>query len=98
MTIFLPCNTIYKKDSSRASIKCLDNGPKRLLSCCIPNLHLNTRLFVDLDLLGVKLHTKSCSVALSKLVLCESIEQAALADPRRTDDDHLECFFLLLFH
>lgn len=98
MTTFLLCNAINKKDRSRASIKCLDYGPERLLSCCIPNLHLNTRLFIYLDLLGVKLNTESSSVALSKLVLCESIEQAALADPGRADDDHLEGFFLLLFH
>jgi hypothetical protein len=98
MRCWVLCDGVDKEDRSRRPIESFDNGAEGLLACGIPDLHLDAAFLVEADLLGVKLDAEGGRIPLAKLVLGESVEEAALADPGRTDYDHLESFLLLLAH
>jgi len=89
---------VDEEDCRGTAIESLDDGPEGLHTGSVPDLHLDTGLFVQLDLFGVELHAKGGSVALAVLVLGEAVEEAALAHPRRANYYHLEGLLLLLFH
>lgn len=98
MDAYIPGDVVDQKDGSGTAVESLDDGPEGLLSGCIPDLHLGAGLLIDFDLFGVELDSQRGSVALSKFVLGESVEQAAFAHSGRANYNHLESLLVLAFH
>jgi len=91
-------NVIDEEDCCWASIECLDDGSERFHPSSIPNLHFNTIILVHLDFFGVKLDSKSSSVAVSELIFGEPVQQTTFSHSWRSNNDHFESLFLLLLH
>lgn len=94
----VPGYAVDEEDSCRAAIEGLDDGSEAFLASSVPDLHLDTALLVELDLLGVELHSQRGRVPLAELILGEAVEQAALPHAGRPNYDHFKCLLVLLLH